>query len=162
MPTAFPYGEIYGINAQGVMVGIMWNDAQEERAFVFDAAGGVQDLNALVDPALGWTLQFARDVNDAGQIVGSGTVDGVAREFLLSPALAVSIGDVRVMEGNRGTRVARFRVRLSAASAAAVSVGFATADGTAAGGQRLRGEGGHAHLPARGPRCGYVDVTVNG
>ncbi len=58
MSTTFPYGEIYGINSAGVMVGIMWNDAQEERAFVFETVNGVRDLNALVDPALGWTLEF--------------------------------------------------------------------------------------------------------
>ncbi len=85
MPAAYPYGEIYGINAQGVMVGIMWNDAQEERAFAFDLTNGVRDLNDLVDPALGWSLTFARDINDAGQIVGGGMLNGQERGFLLSP-----------------------------------------------------------------------------
>ena len=31
------------------------------------------DLNAAVDPALGWTLTSAKAVNDSGQIAGYGT-----------------------------------------------------------------------------------------
>jgi uncharacterized membrane protein len=97
MPTAYPYGEIYGINAQGVMVGIMWNAAQEERAFVFDAVNGVRDLNALVDPTLGCLLSYARDINDSGQIAAGGLLNGEERGFMLSPwALAGRIeGSVR-------------------------------------------------------------------
>jgi hypothetical protein len=85
MPPTFPYGEIYAVNAAGQMVGIMWNDASVEHAFVFDAALGVRDLNALADPAGGWTFEFARDINDSGQIVGSGTWNGLVRGFVLTP-----------------------------------------------------------------------------
>jgi probable HAF family extracellular repeat protein len=85
MPAEFPYGEIYGINAAGTMVGIMWNDAGTEHAFVFNTTHGVRDLNDLIDPAAGSVLEFARDINASGQIVGSGTKDGVERGFLLTP-----------------------------------------------------------------------------
>lgn len=47
------------------------------------------------------------------------------------PAPNLSIENVSVTEGNSGQRNATFNVRLSAASAASVSVAFATADGTA-------------------------------
>ena len=60
MPALFPYGEIYGMNADGVMVGIMWDDEGVEHAFVFDTDRGVQDLNDLIDPSLGWVLNFAQ------------------------------------------------------------------------------------------------------
>jgi len=79
MPAAFPYGEIYGINVAGVMVGVMWDDTGLEHAFVFDTTNGVRDLNELIDPASGWVLQFARDINESGQIVGSGTQAGLER-----------------------------------------------------------------------------------
>ena len=91
MPAAFPYGEIYGINAAGVMVGVMWDDTGLEHAFVFDTTNGVRDLNDLVNPASGWVLQFARDINGSGQIVGSGVKDGVERGFLLSPYQPLTI-----------------------------------------------------------------------
>ena len=88
MPVGFPYGEIYGMNASGQMVGLMWDsDAATgvtEHAFLFDCVHGVQDLNDLIDPASGWTLNFSRDINDAGQIVGSGTYLGEKRAFLLT------------------------------------------------------------------------------
>lgn len=43
------------------------------------------DLNTLIDPASGWTLFDARDINDAGQIVGTGTISGTQHAFLLTP-----------------------------------------------------------------------------
>jgi hypothetical protein len=49
----------------------------------------MQDLNALIDPALGWVLVQAWDINASGQIVGWGTNPSGNREaFLLTPANA--------------------------------------------------------------------------
>lgn len=56
-----------GINASGVVVGTKGNF---QRALLFTDAGGLQDLNTLIDPSLGWVLMSATDINDAGQIVG--------------------------------------------------------------------------------------------
>ena len=89
MPVGFPYGEIYGVNASGKMVGIMWDtdaiSGAVEHAFIFDTMNGVQDLNDLIDPTSGWVLFFARDINDSGQIVGYGTYMGEHRAFVLKP-----------------------------------------------------------------------------
>jgi len=98
MPAEFPYGEIYGVNAASVMVGVMWDDTGLEHAFVFDTVNGVRDLNDLIDPATGWVLQFARDINEAGQIVGSGTQDGNERGFLLAPFQPLTV----VVDGSGG------------------------------------------------------------
>lgn len=49
------------------------------------------------------------------------------------PLPAISIDDVRLLEGAGGTTTASFAVRLSRASSQAVSVQYATADGTATG-----------------------------
>src|SRR5258708_3511743 len=44
------------------------------------------DLNSHLDGSgTGWTLSAASGINDAGQIVGYGTHDGVIRAFLLTP-----------------------------------------------------------------------------
>jgi probable HAF family extracellular repeat protein len=85
LPTAYPYGEVYSVNSQGVMVGVMWNALGEERAFVFDVARGVRDLNSLIPSGSGWVLEFARDINDYGQIVGGGTITAAKRGFVLKP-----------------------------------------------------------------------------
>jgi len=65
------YTEPGGINHAGVVVGYAhFGNAGE--AFVWDAVKGLQNLNDLMDPAPGWTLVVAADINDLGQIVGFG------------------------------------------------------------------------------------------
>ena len=56
-----------------------------EHAFIFDTEKGIRDLNNLLDPQTGWTLTFARDINNSGQIVGYGEVNGERRGFILTP-----------------------------------------------------------------------------
>ena len=106
MPAGFPYGEIYGINASGQMVGIMWDSDQEgatEHAFIFDVNQGVRDLNSLIDPASGWVLTFARDINDSSQIVGYGEKNGLKRGFVLKPSALTTHGDELAVDlGNLG------------------------------------------------------------
>lgn len=45
--------------------------------------GVMQDLNDLIPAGTGWELQQAYEINDAGDIVGFGTLNGLARGFLL-------------------------------------------------------------------------------
>ena len=88
MPAEFPYGEIYSLNESGQMVGLMWDSDEEEaveHAFIFDMENGIRDLNNLLDPQTGWTLTFARDINNSGQIVGYGEINGERRGFILTP-----------------------------------------------------------------------------
>lgn len=67
----------------------MWDSADtDERAFIFDPITGVIDLNSLIDPTSGWSLEFARDINSAGQIIGTGTLNGLTRGFMLNPTVA--------------------------------------------------------------------------
>jgi hypothetical protein len=74
---------------------------------------------------------------------------------------ALSISGVSLYEGNRGTRVARFAVRLSAPSASTVTVAFATANGTATAGSDYVNRAGTLTLTP-GTTLRFVDVTVNG
>jgi len=61
-----------------------WSDADGgRRAFVWDAGNGMRDLNALA-AADGWVLESAVAINDAGEIVGTGTLDGQPHGFLLA------------------------------------------------------------------------------
>jgi probable HAF family extracellular repeat protein len=57
-----------GINSSGQVVGTRGNS--QTRALRYTDASGLQDLNTLIDPSLGWVLLAANDINDAGQIVG--------------------------------------------------------------------------------------------
>ena len=44
------------------------------------------DLNARIDPRAGWVLSYAQDMNNVGQIVGRGWLNGQIGGFLLTPA----------------------------------------------------------------------------
>ena len=83
MPVDYPYGEIYSINESNQMVGIMWDPNETDHAFIFDSVDGIRDLNDLIDPESGWELNYARDINDKGHIVGFGSHTGEMHGFIL-------------------------------------------------------------------------------
>lgn len=66
-------GRANGINSAGMVVGmsdIGGGATFDYHAFVY-AHGSMTDLNALIDPASGWRLVSAIDINDNGQILGN-------------------------------------------------------------------------------------------
>lgn len=75
--------EANSINANGFIVGragmtrgslaMLWHD------------GRVYDLNMLIPHKSTWVLEDATGINDKGQIVGSGTLNGQPHAFLLTP-----------------------------------------------------------------------------
>ncbi len=74
-----------GINNSGTVVG--WSQVTGgQHAFIYDSANGMRDLNSLISPTSGWTLETAVAVNDAGQIAGTGWLNGQRRIFLLTPS----------------------------------------------------------------------------
>jgi probable HAF family extracellular repeat protein len=74
----------YAVNNLGQAVGASDSSAGAQRAVLFDR-GGIRDLNRLIPSDAGWLLTEARDINESGQIVGTGVVDGQERAFLLTP-----------------------------------------------------------------------------
>ncbi|PPU76661.1 putative Ig domain-containing protein [Xanthomonas cucurbitae] len=74
---------------------------------------------------------------------------------------ALSIDDVSVNEGNSGTVTATFTVSLSAASAQAVTVNYATANGSATAGSDYTAGSGTLNF-APGVTTQTVVITVNG
>jgi probable HAF family extracellular repeat protein len=70
-----------------------WFDGMQyetTHAFLW-ADGRMHDLNELLAADAGWVLAEARAIDDAGQIVGYGLVNGCQRAFLLSPVPAVLV-----------------------------------------------------------------------
>jgi probable HAF family extracellular repeat protein len=74
------------INDGGDVVGY-FDSSGSSHAFLYTDNDGMVDLNSLVDPNSGWTLDVAYGINAQGQIVGVGTFDGqpTPRAFLLTP-----------------------------------------------------------------------------
>jgi len=84
------YSSATAINDQGVVVGTasLANDAS--RAFVWQS-GVMTDLNGAIPDATGWVLERADDINNVGQIVGTGKHNGATRAFLLTPKPALGL-----------------------------------------------------------------------
>jgi probable HAF family extracellular repeat protein len=66
--------------------------------------GTMVDLNTLIDPASGFTMEYAQGINDNGEIVGTmkSTTDGYKHHFRLSPtiSLPVSVGSFTASDTN--------------------------------------------------------------
>jgi probable HAF family extracellular repeat protein len=77
----------YGINGLGTIVGQFFGSPGG--AFRWDPLGGYVDLNSLIEHAAypGWFISAANGINDNGQIVGIGYVNGDNHEhaFILTP-----------------------------------------------------------------------------
>jgi len=93
-----------GVNAAGDVVG-----TSDGTAFLYQSADLQQllDLNTLI-PASGWVLTSANAINDQGQIVGTGTLNGEQRAFLLNPVPEPSAG-LLVCSGSLGLYLIRRR-----------------------------------------------------
>ena len=74
----------YAINERGDIVGFSEGPDASARA-VLVTAGVMRDLNGLIPSGTGWVLTEARDINEAGRIVGTGWLNGEQRGFLLTP-----------------------------------------------------------------------------
>jgi probable HAF family extracellular repeat protein len=75
--------EAHDINASGQIVGY-GSSYQEGYAILWQADQAV-NLNTQIDPGSGWEMSSAVAINDLGQILGSGLMNGQAAAFLLTP-----------------------------------------------------------------------------
>ncbi|HVZ75616.1 MAG TPA: LamG-like jellyroll fold domain-containing protein [Polyangia bacterium] len=75
----------YSGNSSGDIVGTTEGTATtgDKRAWVYIHGVGYKMLDDLIDPASGWTLQAALAINEAGDVTGYGTHDGVTSGFRL-------------------------------------------------------------------------------
>jgi len=74
---------VTAINNVGQVVGTSLTP-EGYRAFTW--RGGVKiDLNHLIPPSAQWQLEQALAINDAGQILGQGRLNGQPHHFLLTP-----------------------------------------------------------------------------
>lgn len=83
--AGLPFSRANGINSAGIIVGT----ASQFQGFSGRASvwrnGRITDLNSVIPSGSGWLLTSAEGINDRGQIVGFGTVQGQTRAFLLTP-----------------------------------------------------------------------------
>lgn len=94
LSTGYLSSRAIGINDSGHAVGFLRTSNETfrladalpgDRAFLWEG-GVLQDLNALIPGDAGWILQRAADINELGQIVGTGIApDGRMHGFVLTP-----------------------------------------------------------------------------
>jgi len=82
----------WAINDAGVIVGIA-DDAQGDERAVIWSDGKYANLDDLISPDSGWSLESASAIADNGSIVGGGLFNGQYEGFLLTP-----VGDGSVPE----------------------------------------------------------------
>ena len=73
-----------GINDSGQAVGWFYETTGGRKPFLWDGTS-MLNLNNLIAPGPGWVLGRVYSINDAGQIVGAGSLDGESHALLLSP-----------------------------------------------------------------------------
>src|SRR5262249_44338706 len=77
------------INHGGQVVGFANGSGGQQSAWIWTGSGSIKDLNSLIPKNSGWTLQDARGLNDAGQIVVDGQKRGSSvGACLLTPTSA--------------------------------------------------------------------------
>jgi probable HAF family extracellular repeat protein len=86
-----------GINDSGTIVG------QSDTYAFIDQNGVVTNLNSLIAQNSGWQLTSAVGINNAGQIVGTGWLNGQLRGFLLNPVTPSTTTPIPLFETNDPT-----------------------------------------------------------
>jgi hypothetical protein len=72
------------INNSGVIVGVSLEASLHENAVVWQGKGWVE-LNTLIPENSGWYLECAQGINDAGEIIGFGVINGSTHAYLARP-----------------------------------------------------------------------------
>ncbi|HWZ97695.1 MAG TPA: hypothetical protein VN025_08040 [Candidatus Dormibacteraeota bacterium] len=80
------------INNFGQIVGNSDTQTDGQHALLY-LNGRLRDLNWYIPANSGWVLQTATAINDAGEIVGNGTHNGVRAGYLLTPNCATDVTD---------------------------------------------------------------------
>ena len=73
------------VNDAGQVVGSSDTPDGDSHAFLWEE-GTMYDLNDTIPAGTGWVLESAEDINEVGEIVGWGTIQGATHGFLLTPA----------------------------------------------------------------------------
>ena len=87
------------VNNQGEIIGMCIRDGYHA-GFYYEPAAGFWMLEDLLPPQAGWTELNSKAINDQGQIVGAGTINGRRHAFLMNrqpPIPAIGAGGFIVL-----------------------------------------------------------------
>ena len=114
--AGYPTSQASDINSLNQIVGTLvdLSDGTQNHGFL-DSNGTMVDLNTLLPVDSGWVLHDAQGIDDLGQIVGYGTIDGQSHAYLLSPvpepatAMLLAVGSLAACVAVRTKRLNRLR-----------------------------------------------------
>ncbi len=89
-PFEAAFGSGHGINDHRQIVGMLGCVTSpptlgDQVAAIWEQGIGWRNLNELIPPGSGWELYYATGINNRGQIIGSGFLNGENRAYLLTP-----------------------------------------------------------------------------
>ncbi|MEN3337701.1 MAG: hypothetical protein V7647_1377 [Acidobacteriota bacterium] len=125
-----PNSEAAGINYSGStrIVGTSDVAGGGTHAFVYEN-GTMTDLNSRLPAGSGWVLEAATAINDSGEIVGWGQVNGQRHGFRLTPPVTLALRPFGVLS-NEDSNIPRNGVQVGRSVTFVTSV-VVTSDGTA-------------------------------
>ena len=96
--------EAYAINNFGWVVGM--SEYTGDTPFLYDGTS-MHNLNTLIPSSSGWFLEDAWGINDHGQIVGRGIINGKPHVFLMTPTISYTAlgSNVTVSPPGSGTTI---------------------------------------------------------
>jgi ELWxxDGT repeat protein len=139
------------------------DDSHGSATWVTDGTSAGTNLVAAFDGALAGNFP-QRYVRAGDRLYYDGTTVATGTELWALPLPATSrltIDDIRIAEGDSGSKTARFTVSLSKAPAKNVTVDYATSDGTALAGNDYDAASGKLTF-APGETSKNIDVAVRG
>jgi len=80
-------GRAKGINDHGDVVGNAFDLGGVQRAVLWPGGGAPIDLNSFLPLGSAWNLTGAHEINELGEICGTGLLQGVQRAYRLQPNL---------------------------------------------------------------------------
>jgi len=85
--SAAEQSHAWHVNDLGAVVGeaTQLSSALTTSAFVWTPEQGMLDLNDLIITGDDWHLLIAKSINNQGEIVGTGLLDGITRAYKLTP-----------------------------------------------------------------------------
>ena len=114
------FSDALDVNDLGIVVGSSAVALGPTHAFIYSPTFGMQDLNDLINPDLGLELTAASFINNRGQVLAGGIVDGLQQTFLLTPIAGVpdsgstamlfvcALASLSVLRCYLGTRCGKF------------------------------------------------------
>jgi len=124
--------------------------------------GITRNLEAVSPQGTSWVFSSWSDGGARVHDISTPTADTTyTAQFVGQAAVSIDIANMSMLEGDAGTKTAVFPVSLSSASAAPVSVGWTTTNGSAKSGSDYAAGNGTVTFPA-GSTSRTIAVTING